>query len=169
MGRRRASIILPVVLAVFVALSAACGTKQRLHRGSTIAVWDLDDLSPSEIERPFLGELLSGRVIETIKNGREYTVIERERLVLALEELRLGSTELTEDATRLRLGRISGARFMIFGAYQIVGEQMRLDLRLVEVETAKVWNAVQKTAHASDVSGWLDITAKAATELVSIP
>ena len=132
----------------------------------TVAVWDLDDLSPEGYARPDLGELLSSRIIETIQKTGRYSVIERERLRLVLEELNLGTTTLVDERTRLKLGKISGAQFMVFGGYQVIGSTMRIDLRLVEVETGRVRKAVQKTASSGDISGWLDSAQKAAEELV---
>lgn len=133
----------------------------------TIAVWDLDDLSPSAYaQQANLGEILSGKIIEAVQAKGEYSVIERQRLLLALEELHLGSSSLADEDTRLKLGKITGASFMIFGGYQIIGDTMRLDLRLVEVETGKIKKAVQKTASASDLAGWLDAAGKAAEELL---
>ena len=145
-------------------LFISCVSTIRETREVTVAVWDLEDLSPSRSIRPDLGELLSGRIIETLSN-REYTVIERERLLLALQELNLGTTLLVDEATRLKLGKLMGARYMVFGGYQIIGGQMRLDLRMVEVETGKVLKAVQKTTGAGDLSGWIDAAQKAAEEL----
>jgi len=136
------------------------------EKANTAAVWDLDDHSPSSSsQQPQLGELLSSQVIEVIQKRGVYTIVERERLLLALEELRLGTTRLVDEATRLKLGRLVGARFMVFGCYQIIGNQMRLDLRLVEVETGKVLKAVHKTARGADLVEWLDSARKAAEEL----
>lgn len=95
----------------------------------------------------------------------KYSVVERERLLLALEELRLGTTSLVDESSRLELGRLVGAQLMVFGGYQIIGEMMRVDLRLVEVESGKVLKAVEKTTSAADLSGWLNATRKAAEEL----
>jgi curli biogenesis system outer membrane secretion channel CsgG len=135
------------------------------EKANTVAVWDLDDHSPSASSQPQLGELLSSQVIEVIQKRGVYTIVERERLNLALEELRLGTTSLVDETTRLKLGRMVGARFMVFGCYQIIGNQMRLDLRLVEVETGKVLKAVQKTAQGADIAVWLDTARRAAGEL----
>ena len=145
-------------------LFISCVSNIRESREVTVAVWDLEDLSPSTSIRPDLGELLSGRIIETLSN-KEYTVIERERLLLALQELNLGTTSLVDETTRLKLGKLMGARYMVFGGYLIIGGQMRLDLRMVEVETGKVVKAVQKTTAAGDLSGWIDAARKAAEEL----
>ncbi|MBM4332395.1 MAG: hypothetical protein FJ117_14470 [Deltaproteobacteria bacterium] len=144
----------------------ACAAKTPVHeKGITVAVWDLDDLTPSAIPRPPLGELLSMQIIETLQKKGDYVVVERERLILTLGELRLGTTSLVDEETRLKLGRLMGARRMIFGGYQIIGDQMRLDLRLLEVESGKVLKAVKKTASATDLPALLDTAKKAAEEL----
>ncbi|MEJ2236277.1 MAG: CsgG/HfaB family protein [Syntrophobacterales bacterium] len=115
--------------------------------------------------RPDLGELLSAQIVETFKeNGK--TVVERERLLLALEELNIGTTSLVSKATQLELGRIVGAQLMLFGGYQIIGGVMRLDLRLVEVETGRTLKAVSMTAPAEDLTAWLNTAKAAAQELL---
>lgn len=134
-------------------------------RDVTIAVWDLEDLSPWKTGRANLGEILSLRIIESLNKREGYKVIERQRLLLALEELRLGTTSIVDETTRLKLGRIVAARFMIFGGYQIIGDKMRLDLRLVEVETGKVNKAVQKIVSSTNLQEWIDTAGRAAEEL----
>jgi TolB-like protein len=152
------------VLLIIISLSSCATEPVRDEQKKGLAVWDLEDLSPAP-SRLDIGELLSARVVEVMKNRGDYTVVERERLVRVLEELGLGSSWLADEQTRLRVGKIVGARFMVFGGYLVVGGKMRLDLRLVEVETGKVLKAVQKTALSNDISGWLDAAGKAAAEL----
>ena len=132
--------------------------------GGGVAVWDLEDLSPG-LAREALGELFAAQVMDVLKNKGEYTVVERARLLRVLEELRLGSSSLVDEQTRMRLGKLVGARLMVFGGYQVIGGQMRVDLRLVEVETGKVVKAVQKTATTPDMTGRIDAVRKAAEEL----
>ena len=133
---------------------------------SAVAVWDLEDLNPDEAIGSDMGELLAAKVIETLKESSTFQVVERERLILALEELTRGSTLMVDESTRLRIGRIVGARFMIFGGYFVLGSMMRLDLRLVEVETGCIVNAAQKTTSAGDLNGWLRVARQAAEELI---
>jgi len=155
-----------LILLVGLLFSLSCASSPMLpERGLTVAVWDLENLSPTGSLQPDLGELFSAQIIEAMKKRGDYVVVERERLLVALEELRLGTTSLVDDTTRLKLGKLIGARRMILGAYQIIGGQIRLDLRLVEVETGKVRKAVQKTAAASELAGWLETARKAAEEL----
>jgi curli biogenesis system outer membrane secretion channel CsgG len=155
-----------ILFMMILAMGASCVSKPELKdRGITVAVWDLDDLSPSSAVRPHLGEIFSSQIIETLKKKGEYTVVERERLLLALEELRLGTTKLVDETTRLKLGKMLGARLMVFGGYQIIGNQIRIDLRMVEVETGKIRKAVQKTTSGTDLSHWMDTARKAAEEI----
>ncbi len=134
------------------------------ERGAAIAVWSVEDLSPASARQDW-GDILSDQIIETIKRRGAYEVVERKRLVMALEELRLGTTAVVDESTRLRLGKLLGARWMVFGGYLAAGDHMRLDLRLVEVETGKVKKAVQKTTSSKDLNDWISSVRRAAEEL----
>ena len=163
MAVRRMRFILCVL---FVVLLVSCASEQvESTKNRTVAVWDLEDLSPSPGLHSGLGELLSGQIIETLQGREDYIVVERERLLLALQELNLGTTALADESTRLRLGRLIGARFMVFGGYQVVGKGMRLDIRLVEVETGRVMKAVSRITSAGTVQGWIENAKNAAGEL----
>jgi TolB-like protein len=158
--------ILTTVACLFLALLFnACASEPVKFRGITVAVWDLENLCPSEAHVE-LGELLATQVIEVLQKREDYTVVERERLLLALEELHLGTTQLADESTRLKLGRLVGARFMVFGGYTIIGNKMRLDLRMVEVETGRVLSAVQKISSDQTLPAMIDTAQRAAQELV---
>ena len=148
-------------------LAASCATAPVLfERGVTVAVWNFDDYSPSAFAQPGLGALLSGQVIDTMQQRTELTIVERDKLLHIIEELGFGTTWLIDESTRLRLGRIVGARFMIFGGYQVISNTMRLDLRLVEVKTSRVLKAVHKSTSTENLSGWLKNAREATIELL---
>jgi len=131
--------------------------------GSRVAVWDLENISVMQGSMTAgMEEFLTGRVADTLGRQGGFLLIEREKLLLALEELSLGSSQLVNDSSRLELGRILGVQLMVFGAYQIVGEQIRIDLRLVEVETGLVLATSEKTTRSANVAGWLDGAEEAA-------
>lgn len=150
--------------ALFCCWLAGCASTPSGPPAGAVAVWDLDDLGVATGE-PGLGEVAGGAVIETLKN-RGYPVVERQRLLLLLDELNLGSGALADETTRLRLGRLSGARRMVFGGYQGFGAQVRVDLRLVDVETGKVVRAARGTASAAGLRATLDAVSQAAEALV---
>jgi TolB-like protein len=151
-----------------LALTACAPTPQAVvsERGPVVAVWDLEDVGPLTKASPALGELLSSEILETIKQKGTYTVVERQRLQLALEELKLGTTSLVDESTRLRLGKLVGATLMVFGGYQAIGDTVRLDVRLVEVESGRTIKAVFKTAPALNVPELLKAARAATADLM---
>lgn len=146
----------PAILILSVLFFSSCATAPvAIEKGSAIAVWDLENMTPGQQALPDLGELLSSTIIETINSSGDYTVVEREKLLLTLEELNLGASELVDDSTRLKVGAMLGARVMIFGGYQVIGDMMRIDLRMIETETGRLIKAGQKTATAADIAAGL--------------
>jgi len=153
------------LVAIVFFLSGCASVPIQFGKETSVAVWEFEDLSPPGSVQSDLGELLSARVIQTLSEGEGYTVVERDRLVLALEELRLGTESFADESTGLRIGRLIGAQMMVFGGYQVIEDKMRLDLRLVEVETGRILKAAQRTTSSSDLSGWLKAAKEAADEL----
>ena len=135
--------------------------------GSVVAVWDLEDFSVTKhAALSDMQEFLTAKIIETLKTKGGYELVERQKLLLALEELSLGSSELASESSRLQVGQIIGAQLMVFGGYQLVGEQLRIDLRMIEVESGVVVKAAEQTVTAADISGWLKAAEDAAAQLM---
>jgi len=158
--------LLTLAFLSLVFLFGCVAGQQTVKRASgpvNIAVWDFEDLSPYRQERfSFLKNLLADIAIQRIQEIPDFEPVERSRLERILEEQSLGSSELAQESTRLRLGRLLGARNMIFGTYQVIGKQTRIDMRLVDVETSKVLAADERTIDRLD----MDKAAKAVKLLV---
>ncbi len=148
-------------------LMAACagGVADRAGQSNAIAVWSVENLW-SRTDRPDMSELFSDEIIRAVNKTGRYRAVERKSLQLALQELNLGSSSLADESTRLRLGKIAGAHWMIFGGYFAAGERMRVDLRLVEVETGRVIKAAERSTASQDVNDWLQAVREAAEELL---
>jgi hypothetical protein len=155
-----------VCLAVWVGGLIGCATTGEHEGLRAVAVWDPENLSLKDSGMPDLGQVLSGEIIQTLQTSG-IKVVEREKLVAMLEELKLGSSELADESTRLKVGRMIGAREMVFGGYMVVGKTLRLDLRRVDVATGKVFKTAKKTAQANDLAGWLKAARDAAAELLT--
>jgi len=124
----------------------AHGPVERPEGPVTIAVWDFEDLSPFQRERfSYFKKLLADIAIEKMQELQGIAPVERSRLEQILAEQALGSSALAQESTRLRLGKLLGARRMVFGTYQVIGKQVRIDMRLVDVETSKVMAADEQT------------------------
>lgn len=132
----------------------------------SVAVWDLEDLSPVAHGQAGIGEFMAATITERVSEMERYRAVERQQLLKAIEELNIGSSDLADAGTRLKLGRIIGARQMVFGAFQVVGASLRLDLRRIDVASGKVLKTSTGTASSEDASGWLLAADQAAAELM---
>ncbi len=70
-----------------------------------------------------------------------FTVVERSQLQAILDELELGHEGVVDPATAGKLGKLLGARWLVLGSYfELVGS-LRIDARLVRVETGEIVSA----------------------------
>jgi curli biogenesis system outer membrane secretion channel CsgG len=147
-------------------MAGIVGTPAMGQNGTTVAVWDLENFVPADSAVADMGEMLSATVMEVFKDSGKYEVVERQRLLLVLEELNIGTSEAVSESTRLEIGRIVGARLMVFGSYTAVGETIMLDLRMVEVETGRILKATYKTTASGNPAELLKIARDAAEALL---
>jgi TolB-like protein len=64
--------------------------------------------------------------------------VERAALEKVIGELELSLTGLVDPGTAARIGKLAGARYVLLGTAAVVGEQVRLSCRVVDVETAEI-------------------------------
>jgi TolB-like protein len=77
-------------------------------------------------------------------------LVERDRLEDVLAELKLGQTARIDPATAARAGKLLGARLVVIGGYFDLKRTLRVDARVVEVETGKVVQSVGATGDPDD-------------------
>ncbi len=65
-------------------------------------------------------------------------VVERSQISALLSEQDLGASGRVDDATAATIGRIVGARFMVFGSFLDFYGDMRIDLRIINTETSEI-------------------------------
>ncbi|MBF0188674.1 MAG: tetratricopeptide repeat protein [Magnetococcales bacterium] len=138
----------------------------------SVAVWDFDNTTIAGLgaimDVDHLTRTLPEMILAGLSQVPDLAVIERVHLREVLEEQKLGASELTDPKSRVRLGNISGARFMVFGEYMSMGEMLQLFVRVVDVETSLVvyTDTLQGSVGALSQSVEL-ITARIARTLVS--
>lgn len=149
----------------FLLLFCGCsGTELRSSGPPGVAVWELENLT-DDPQLADTGELLAAQIAGTLGSQPKYRVVERTRLVRILEEQHLSVSSLADPQTQLRLGGLVGARFMVFGGYQRLGSTVRIDIRLVNVETGKIVKALKREVASPDLQTLLDAVTSAAAEL----
>jgi TolB-like protein len=126
-----------IFLGVFFGFGLAAAPLARAGGLTTLAVWDFDNASFIENSSvAFMRRALPEMLLSDLAQTGTVRLVERVNLLDALEEQKLSSGGLVEEETRLRLGRIVGASQMVFGSYMALGDQIRVDVRLVDVETS---------------------------------
>jgi curli biogenesis system outer membrane secretion channel CsgG len=85
---------------------------------------------------------LAQMLISDISTEGAVQIVERARLQEILAELKLGKSEHIDPATANKLGKLLGARFLVMGGYFEMMGNLRVDARIVEVETGRVVRSI---------------------------
>jgi TolB-like protein len=81
---------------------------------------------------------LADMLVTDLAGVPKLQVVEREKLEKLLGELALQKSKYFDPKTAQKLGQGIGARYAITGAFSAIDPQMRIDIRLVEVASARV-------------------------------
>jgi TolB-like protein len=87
------------------------------------------------------------------------TVVERTQLQALMDELKLGHSAVVDKDTSAKLGKLLGAEYLVLGSYFSLAGTLRVDARLVRVETGEV---VYASGSNGTVAEFLDIERKVA-------
>lgn len=143
-----------VWLLLLAALGGGFGGAAVAEEATAISVWPFDsNVIGREIqadERLLLQEIFPDLLGSELSVSTRFRVVERQRLGDVLKEQKLGSSELADDATRLRLGRLIGARWMVFGSYFRIGDTWQIDARIVDVESSQIVATASESGQHAD-------------------
>jgi len=93
-------------------------------------------------------------------------VVDRSRIKDLLAEQDLGASGRVDAATAAKIGRIVGAKYMVMGGFIDTYGTMRLDIRVVSVETTEIVKADRFTFKREDMmKGVVDAAAKITKDL----
>lgn len=118
----------------------------------TVAVMDFTGfmLGQSGNSAP-VGKAVSSMLVTELSDRDGMRVIERSRLQDLLEEQRLALSGRVDESTAIEVGKMLGVQYMVFGQVTSVMEQMRLDMRAVNVETSEVLEVQKLSDEASQL------------------
>jgi hypothetical protein len=77
--------------------------------------------------------------------------VERQRIDAVLNEVSLGQSGVIDPESAAKAGKVLGAETVVTGAYQKMGETLRLTARFVKVETGIVSNTAMVTGDYNDI------------------
>ena len=109
----------------------------RAEKGYTVAVSYFDN-SSGQKSFDYLSKGLADMLITDLSKISSLHVVEREKLELLLKEIKLNKSAYFDKGTALQLGKGLGAGYLLTGSFVLVGEELRLDARLLNVETSEI-------------------------------
>ncbi len=118
----------------------------------TLAVMDFDNHSGD----PSLDGFRLGfrdMLVTDLSRVTSIRVLERAQLAALLKEHDLAATPFIDPKVAVKLGRGLSARVMLSGSFAILGDSIRIDVRMVDVETSEVLLAEAVGGKKADIFG----------------
>lgn len=119
----------------------------------TIAILDFNNNSIVDRERlEPLRKGLADILITEISAIDAFRVVERDKLREVVMELEFGQSELVDPSTAQKMGKLLGAQNLLFGGFvHSSGDNIRVDVRIVEVETGRTIKAVEQRGELEEL------------------
>lgn len=120
----------------------------------TLAVLDLQDggsIGPDAQDLSRLGVGIAMMLTTEMSRNERVEMVERDQIQELVAEHRLNLSGMVDASTAAEVGRLLGARYMLFGAYTDVFSNLRIDVRVVEVETGRIVRAQEVTAERENL------------------
>ncbi|MDM8537150.1 CsgG/HfaB family protein, partial [Desulfobacterales bacterium HSG17] len=86
-----------------------------------------------------LGKGLSTMLITDLNSiSRKLTIVERENIRALIEEGEFTRTDFVDQSTAIKIGKMLGAESVGFGSFIVMSKQVRIDMRIIQVETGEL-------------------------------
>jgi len=107
---------------------------------TTLAILPFENNSITEPEKyaPLSKGLAAMLITDLKKTGTSLKLIERGKIQAIIKEIALGQTGSVDKSTAMKAGKILGAQSIAFGSFMVLGQNVRIDIRIVKVETSEL-------------------------------
>ena len=118
----------------------------------TLAILPFENNSVTDPERfePLSRGLSAMLITDLQKSASKIQIIEREKIQALLKEVALSQSGSVDKETAVRVGKILGAQSIAFGSFMVLMDQVRIDVRIVKVETSEMLMAESIVGRSSD-------------------
>ena len=133
---------------LFLMLLLGCMIAGAQEKGpETIAILPFENNSVVDKEKlDPLKKGLADMLTTEMSKVKALKVLERAKIQTVVEELNLNETDLIDKNTTQKMGRLLGARVMLFGGFtNLFDDKLRIDIRIVRTETGEVLKAEEET------------------------
>lgn len=155
---RTYTTILATALAA-IALAVQDAPAQTTADVPTVAVFDFTGFMLGEAGNSVnLGKAVSAMLISEFSGREGMRVIERAQLNDLLTEQKLALSGRVEESSAVEVGKLLGAQYVFYGQVSSIADNLRSDIRAVDVETSQViavLKKMDKTSELLSVVVWL--------------
>jgi TolB-like protein len=137
-----------VGLALFLSL-VGHGVAEAARARPTVAVLYFD-YSGSDEEMGFLRKGLTQMLVSDLFCVPAIEVVERTRLEEVLAELKLNQSKMIDKKSAVSIGKLLGAHYLVMGGYFDMKKTLRVDARVIDVETGTVLFSVGASRKVED-------------------
>lgn len=113
-------------------------------RTRSLAVLYFDN-NTGDAQYDALGRGMASMMITDISAVPEIRIVERERLQHVLEEQRMQQSTMFDPSTAVKTGKLLGAEYLVTGAFSAVKPVLRIDTRVIRVETGEIVKSTKVT------------------------
>jgi curli biogenesis system outer membrane secretion channel CsgG len=145
------------LLALTVAVAAAglgAGPTSALAQGDVprVAVLDFSSFMMGEGGASVnLGKAISAMLVTEFSGREGLQVVERQQLNALLDEQDLGVSGRLNEEDAVEIGRLLGVQYVLVGQVTSIVDQLRMDIRAVDVETSEIVTVLKKSDRTSEL------------------
>jgi TolB-like protein len=103
-----------------------------------------------EAKKDILGKVFSEVLTTSFVNSEAFKIIEREQIEKVVKELQLTQSGIIDTSSVKQIGKMVGADAILTGSVIKFGEDLRVDARIIDVESGIILNA-EKTMGNADL------------------
>lgn len=120
----------------------------------TVAVLDFTGFMLGEAGNSVnLGKAVSAMLVTEFSGRADIRVIERAQLQELLTEQRLALSGRVEESSAVEVGKLLGAQYVFHGQVASIADNLRIDIRAVDVETSEVVSVLKKMDKTAELLG----------------
>jgi TolB-like protein len=115
----------------------------------TIAISYFDN-SSGDAKYNALSKGIADMLITDLSKIKGVTIVEREKLEKLIQEIKLGQSKYFDPSTAQKLGKGLGAQNILTGSFYILDNTIRMDARLIDVQTGGIIFAEQVSGNKNN-------------------
>ncbi len=123
-----------------------------------------DQTLPGSTGRIGIETLVQQELIRELQ-ARGYAIVERRLLDKVLAEVKMGSSQMADQDTQIKLGRVLAARMMVSGVLTSQGNTLSAAVRAIDTETTQL--ALVKSEHNTGAPNPVELASLIARSLVA--